>query len=148
MVRSLVCVKQVNGSLGLDTAIKRVVALRVDLENTAGRTEMYKLARPTVKPWKTTARVVAAGVIVTKGAYLLELQYYKFERTEQASSHRAYILQTGPGSTFIVPLVCVVHNLGGLSFFAIRRTVDHVDEYILHNEVHDKILSTGAIAPE
>ena len=80
--------------------------------------------------------------------YLFEYQYYEYKATEPQSNHRVYQLNTGAGSTYIIPLVCAVHNVGDLKFFAVRRSDDFENEFVLHTDSHDKIMTDGALSPE
>jgi hypothetical protein len=149
MTLKLACVKDPNGNLGPHTACHRVVALRVEVGETSTNGEMHNLAKPVKKPWKTQARCVAAGVPRAKGSWLLELQHYKFETTDGASGNSTYILKEGPGSTFIVPLVCVVHNIGDIAFKELqaREPGAEVDAFVLSSETHEVLMTVGALTP-
>ena len=104
---------------------------------------MYNLAKPVEKPWKTLARCVAAGVPCAKGPWLLELQYYKFETTDGVS------LKEGPGSTFVVPLACVVYNIGDIALKELQARAPgaEVDTLVLSSETHEALLTIGALTP-
>jgi len=146
MAVKLACVKDVNGNLGPNTACQRVVALRVEVGETSTHGELYNLVKPIKKPWKTSARCVAAGVPCAKGTWLLELQYYQYEDTDSMSGNRRYTLQEGPGSSFIVPLVCVVHNVGDIAFQELLRPRGcEVDEFILCAETHELLMTAGSL---
>ena len=101
--------------------MKRDVAVRVEIENSTGRTEMYRLARPTKKPWKTSRRCVAAGVPCAKDTNLLEVQYYEYKDTDGRNGNITYILENGLASEYILLLVCIVHNVGDICFDSVSH---------------------------
>ena len=140
--------KTVSGSLGKDTVNKRVIAVRVEMGSGTSAAEMYNLVKPTKRSWKVKTKCTAAGVICQKGTYVLEVQYYKSESSDPTSGNRTYTLTDGPGSTFILPVICLVHSLGDLAFCSVRRNADQVDEYVLSDEDHERIMNAGALTPE
>ena len=135
-----------NGNIGSNT--KRVVATRCEPDDTSGHGEMYKLVTPIKKPWKAEGRCTVAGVGVAKGTYLFEVEYYQCLRTDPESGERVYSLFNGPASNYIMPLVCVVHNLSDISFTEVRRTDDNVNEFVLSTETHEKLMTAGDLVAE
>ena len=73
------------------------------------------------KPWKAPARCTAASVVCPENACLIEAQHHTYlpnERVETDPASRVHELKTGAGSAFIHPVVCLVHNLGNMTFVA------------------------------
>ena len=146
MALALVCIKNVNGNLGSNT--KRVVATRCDPGDSSGHGEMYKLVKPIKKAWKALGRCTVAGVTVAKGTYLFEVEHYQHLRTDPGSGERVYSLLNGPAPNYIMPLVCVVHNLSDISFAEVRRSDDKVNEFVLSTETHEKLMTAGDLVAE
>ena len=141
MALRLECIKNVNGNIGSNC--KRVVATRCEPDDTSGHGELYKLVKPIKKAWKAEGRCTVAGVTVAKGTYLFEVEYYQYLRTDPESGERVYSLLNGPASNYIMPLVCVVHNLSDIQFAEVRRTDDKINEFHLSTETHEKLMTAG-----
>ena len=131
----------VNGNIGSNC--KRVVATRCEPDDTSGHGELYKLVKPIKKAWKAEGRCTVAGVTVAKGTYLFEVEYYQYLRTDPESGERVYSLLNGPASNYMMPLVCVVHNLSDIQFAEVRRTDDKINEFHLSTETHEKLMAAG-----
>jgi hypothetical protein len=148
MILKLDTVKKPNHNWGPKSALRRVVAVRDAGVNGSG----YDLVRPVKKPWKAPARCTAAGVVCPKNSYLIEVQYYTYlpnERAETDPADRVYELKTGAGSTFTLPIVCLVHNLGNITFVATRRPPGaDEDQLILDADVHDDLMRNGALVAD
>lgn len=148
MILKLDTVKKPNQNWGPKSALRRVVAVRDAGVNGSG----YDLVRPVKKPWKTTSRCTAAGVVCPKNSYLIEVQYYTHlpnERAETDPADRVYELKTGAGSTFILPLICLVHNMGNINFVATRRPVGaDEDQLVFSAELHDELMRNGALVAD
>lgn len=145
MVRALRAMKNVHGNTGEGTMLRRLVAIRVDPKGYNPQNEQYFLVRPTKKPWVARERCHVAGSNTPKGTTLFEANYFVCGDLEQNTGNRTYTVMTGPTSVVTLPLSAVVHNLGDIAFHCTKQTPDGQAVWVLHSDLHDRILAIGSL---